>query len=148
MEIFEDFKKKYLDAFKKEADKDGWDSVCVMAPQPGKNSWTYQEVWDSMINNTGIFKDIIVTYYNYFMEKEIEEFKKALHKDSVKFKYRKKNGEEREAFGTLNIDIMGEENAPSGNGKEYPENQIRYFDLVSNGWRSFLSENLISWENG
>ena len=97
---------------------------------------------------TGIFKDIIVTYYNYFMEKEIDEFKKALHKDSVKFKYRKKNGEEREAFGTLNIDIMGEENAPSGNGKEYPENQIRYFDLVSNGWRSFLSENLISWENG
>ena len=80
------------------------------------------------------------------MEENILEFKNALHRGSVKFKYRKKNGEEREALGTLNEDIMGKENMTKGEGKEYPENQIRYYDLVSNGWRSFLSENLISWE--
>lgn len=147
MKTFEEFKNEYLEMFKKEANKDGWDSICVMAPQPGKNTWTYQEVWDSMINNTGVFKDDIQKLYEYERENNIKEFKNALKKTSVKFKYSKKNGETREAFGTLNIDIMGNENSPSGTGKEYPENQIRYFDLVSNGWRSFLVENLISWEN-
>jgi len=148
METFEEFEKKHLELFRKTAEEKGWDTIFVMAPQPGKNAWTYQEVYDSMTTHTGDFKDHIREYYDYMCNREIEKFKKALHKDSVKFKYRKKNGEEREAFGTLNIDIMGEENSPSGNGKEYPKNQIRYFDLVSNGWRSFLSENLISWENG
>ena len=83
------------------------------------------------------------------MEENILEFKNALHRGSIKFKYRKKNGEEREALGTLNEDIIINQIPERSTGVKtinYPENQIRYYDLVSNGWRSFLSENLISWE--
>ena len=84
------------------------------------------------------------------MEETILEFKNALYRGSVKFKYQKKNGEEREALGTLNEDIIKTQvssKAPGVKTINYPENQIRYYDLVSNGWRSFLSENLISWEH-
>ena len=43
---------------------------------------------------------------------------------------------------------MGEDNAPKGN-KEIivPDNQIRYYDTDSNGWRSFLVENFIDWKD-
>ena len=76
-------------------------------------------------------------------EVNINEFKKALHNGKVEFKYTKKNGEERTAVGTLNIEVMGEENAPKGTGYEIADSNIRYYDLNSNGWRSFLAENLI-----
>lgn len=69
--------------------------------------------------------------------------KKELHKRTVKFKYNKKDGSVREAKGTLNSFIYGKENEPSGTGRPIPENQIRYFDMDANGWRSFLVENLI-----
>ena len=76
----------------------------------------------------------------------ITKFKNALHKRIVEFKYKKKNGEIRTAYGTLNIDLMGEENAPKGGDiKTGPDNQIRYYDTNSNGWRSFLIENFIDW---
>ena len=74
------------------------------------------------------------------------KFKNALHKRIVEFEYKKKNGEIRIAHGTLNIDLMGENNAPKGNA-EYtvPDNTIRYFDTDVNGWRSFIIENFIDW---
>ena len=76
----------------------------------------------------------------------ITKFKNALYKRIVEFKYNKKNGEIRTAHGTLNIDLMGEENAPKGGDtKTGPDNQIRYYDTDSNGWRSFLIENFIDW---
>ena len=76
----------------------------------------------------------------------VKALKAELRKRTVKFKYTKKDGSVRDAEGTLNMDIMGSENAPNGNGYEAPENQVRYFDTNSNGWRSFLAENLISYE--
>lgn len=85
------------------------------------------------------------------MEKKLDfnvgEFKKALHNGKVEFKYLKKNGEEREALGTLNLEIMGEENAPKGSGVETPDTTIRYYDLNSEGWRSFIIDNIISWNS-
>lgn len=78
-------------------------------------------------------------------EINIEDFKKALRNGKVEFTYRKKNGEERTAVGTLNVGIMGEENTPKGTGYEVSDTNIRYYDLNSNGWRSFIVENLISW---
>lgn len=74
------------------------------------------------------------------------KFKNALHKRIVEFKYKKKNGEIRIAHGTLNIDLMGENNAPKGN-TEYTvsDDTIRYFDTDANGWRSFIIENFIDW---
>ena len=76
----------------------------------------------------------------------IQNFKNALHNGVVNFKYTKKDGSIREAKGTLNIDIMGEENAPSGTSNmNISDSTIRYFDLNSNGWRSFVTFNLIEW---
>lgn len=76
----------------------------------------------------------------------IEEFKKALHNGVVEFKYKKKNGEERVAKGTLNVNVMGEENTPKGTGYDIADTNIRYYDMNSEGWRSFLVENLIEWK--
>ena len=73
------------------------------------------------------------------------KFKNALHKRIVEFEYKKKNGEIRMAHGTLNIDLMGENNAPKGNAEYVPDNTIRYFDTDANGWRSFIIENFIDW---
>lgn len=77
---------------------------------------------------------------------KIEEFKKALHNGVVEFKYKKKNGDERVAKGTLNTDIMGEKNTPKGTGYDIVDTNIRYYDMNSEGWRSFLIENLIEWK--
>lgn len=76
----------------------------------------------------------------------ITKFKNALHKRIVEFKYNKKNGEVRTAHGTTNIDVIGQENAPKGsNDKIWSDNQIRYYDTDSKGWRSFLVDNFIDW---
>lgn len=80
------------------------------------------------------------------MEDLVKNLKEELRKRVVKFKYTKKDGSERDAYGTLNVDIMGKENTPIGTDRKFPDNQIRYYDLDSNGWRSFLTENLISYE--
>lgn len=77
---------------------------------------------------------------------ERKEIKERLHSENpVKFSYKKKNGEIRTATGTLNVNVMGEENAPSGKLDSYNEDTIRYYDLNSNGWRSFLVENFIEF---
>lgn len=78
-------------------------------------------------------------------EVNIANFKNALHKGVVEFKYKKKNGEIRSAKGTLNIEVMGEDNAPKGTGYEIMDSNIRYYDLNSEGWRSFIVDNLIEW---
>ena len=49
-------------------------------------------------------------------EVNINDFKNALRKGVVNFKYKKKNGEIRDAKGTLNVEVMGEENTPKGTG--------------------------------
>ena len=77
---------------------------------------------------------------------DIVKFKEALHNGIVEFKYSKKNGDIREARGTLNIDIMGKDNAPKGTGYDTNDSNIRYYDLNSEGWRSFITENLIEWK--
>jgi len=77
---------------------------------------------------------------------ERKEIKERLHSENpVKFSYKKKNGEIRTATGTLNVNVMGEENAPSGKLESYNEDTIRYYDLNSEGWRSFLVENFIEF---
>lgn len=80
-------------------------------------------------------------------EVNINDFKNALRKGVVNFKYKKKSGEIRDAKGTLNVEIMGEENTPKGTGYDIVDTNIRYYDLNSEGWRSFIAENLIEWNN-
>ena len=79
-------------------------------------------------------------------EVNIPKFKKALHDGKVKFSYNKKDNSIRDAVGTLNIDVMGKENEPKGTGYETTDSNIRYYDLNSKGWRSFIVDNLINWE--
>jgi len=76
----------------------------------------------------------------------IKEFKQALHEGIVEFKYTKKDGSERTARGTLNLEVMGEDNAPVGSERSYSENAVRYYDLNSEGWRSFIVDNLVEWK--
>ena len=75
----------------------------------------------------------------------VRQLKAEMKVREVKFMYQKKDGSIRNAVGTLNPSIYGSENAPIGSNKTIPENQIRYYDTNSDGWRSFLSENLISF---
>lgn len=79
------------------------------------------------------------------MEQDLKEFKEALKEGKVTFTYKKVNGEVREALGTLNDKFS----ATLESYKVKNENQkttpgvIKYFDLNSDGWRSFKEENFI-----
>ena len=84
-------------------------------------------------------KDVKVIYTE-------EAIKNRLASGDVHFTYRKKDGTEREAYGTRNTTIITEHNAtPSGNGSE-KTGVITYYDLTSNGWRSFKVENFIGFK--
>lgn len=74
----------------------------------------------------------------------IKEFKESLRNGVVEFSYEKKDGTIREAKGTLNSEVYGEENKPKGTGFEVPENIVKYYDLDKEGWRSFNFDKLIS----
>ena len=84
-------------------------------------------------------KDVKVIYTE-------EAIKNRLASGDVHFTYRKKDGSEREAYGTRNTTIITEHNAtPSGNGSE-KNGVITYYDLTSNDWRSFKVENFIGFK--
>ena len=73
----------------------------------------------------------------------INNLKSEMHKGVVEFSYIKKDGSTRIAKGTLNFEIMGEENTPKS-GVEYDsEKTTRYFDVDSEGWRSFKNDNFL-----
>lgn len=75
---------------------------------------------------------------------EIKDFKKKLHEGIVEFKYNKVNGEERTARGTLHETAITEDGGSMPKGSITVSNDsIRYYDLNSNGWRSFRTENFI-----
>lgn len=75
---------------------------------------------------------------------EIKDFKKKLHEGVVEFKYNKVNGEERTACGTLLETTITEDGGSMPKGvMEVSDETIRYYDLNSNGWRSFRKENFI-----
>ena len=75
---------------------------------------------------------------------QIKDFKKSLHEGIVKFKYIKVNGEERIARGTLHETVIVEDGGSMPNGTmNVSDDTIRYYDLNSNGWRSFRVENFI-----
>ena len=74
----------------------------------------------------------------------IDELKKRLKEGEVEFTYRKKDGSLRNAKGTTKNDIIPEEHTPKGVTMNTPNNVCRYFDLNTEGWRSFLIENLVS----
>lgn len=81
------------------------------------------------------------------MEKNlVEKLKELLKTNSTTgFTYKKKNGEERHAYGTTNTDsiqVIDENALPSGVGT-HKEGVVCYFDLDKNAWRSFREDSLI-----
>lgn len=75
-----------------------------------------------------------------------EAIKERLASGDVHFTYRKKDGTEREAYGTRNTDIIIVNDVmPSSNGSE-KTGVITYYDLNSKGWRSFKAENFIGFK--
>lgn len=75
---------------------------------------------------------------------EIKDFKNTLHNGVVEFKYTKVNGDERIARGTLCETTITENDGLMPKGvMEVSDETIRYYDLNSNGWRSFRVENFV-----
>lgn len=76
----------------------------------------------------------------------IVELKEKIKKGIVKFSYEKKDGTIREAEGTTKPSILEEHNAvPQENSEySYTDEVTRYYDIGSEGWRSFRNENLVS----
>lgn len=72
------------------------------------------------------------------------ELRKKLHEGIVSFKYRKVNGDERSAVGTLKMDVLEKYDAvPNGPSTNERPDYIRYFDMNSEGWRSFKADHLL-----
>ena len=75
---------------------------------------------------------------------EIKDFKNKLHNGVVEFKYTKVNGEERIARGTLHETTITKDGGSMPKGTMMVSDEtIRYYDLNSNGWRSFRTENFV-----
>ena len=78
------------------------------------------------------------------MNEIVSALRSLLAYNIVSFTYRKVNGEIRHAKGTRNLDLARNttgEYIPTPKGDEQPNS---YYDVQSNGWRSYKPENLIS----
>ena len=78
------------------------------------------------------------------LAESLAKLKDAMRNGVVEFTYLKKDGSERVAKGTLNNEVMGEDNIPKGTMDYTSDSTTRYFDVNSNGWRSFSNANLVS----
>ena len=79
------------------------------------------------------------------MQTDKERIQETLRKGECSFVFRKANGEEREANGTLHPDYlpMRDEDAASGGSNE-TEETVTYWDLDACNWRRFRIDSLIS----
>lgn len=60
----------------------------------------------------------------------------------VRFSYAKTDGTEREALGTLCDRYIPVDQKPKSSEVDWFSQQIRYYDLNVNAWRSFRNDNL------
>ena len=72
---------------------------------------------------------------------DIETLKEKLHEGEVNFEYTKKDGTIRKARGTLDMGMIPESQHPVFRPTA-PDN-VRYWDLDAQGWRSFRPENFL-----
>lgn len=69
----------------------------------------------------------------------ISVLKSMLSKGNVKFTYKKKNGETREAIGTTNkraLDRIGIEFKNNDSNPDKSKSVVCYYDIEKNEWRS------------
>ena len=70
----------------------------------------------------------------------IEELKDYLRTSkSVEFEYEKADGTKRLAQGTLSESFIPEEKRPKKDSEYKPGNNVRYFDIDLNEWRSIAA---------
>ena len=78
-----------------------------------------------------------------------ESFRDQLRTGVYRFSYFKKDGDIREARGTLCIDLIPDEHRPlrgyDNDAALEPVNTFRYYDLDAEGWRSFCLDNFIGF---
>ena len=77
---------------------------------------------------------------------DTQTLRKELHKRGVIVTFKKKNGELREMHCTTNLDLVPPSSWPKGEtelSEETRASNIRVYDVEAQGWRSFLSENVI-----
>lgn len=80
----------------------------------------------------------------YFFSNTVDDLVRIMHDTVVKFTYKKKNGEERIAYGTLSSDIIGTYGPSMGTKhKANSSNTISYFDITVLDWRCFIPANFI-----
>ena len=83
---------------------------------------------------------------NHIEPAEVVKILKDLLQDKiVHFVYKRKDGTERDAYGTTNPTIIDRRKQATGNGaaKNYSPLNVRYFDVDANGWRMCKGENVI-----
>ena len=71
------------------------------------------------------------------------KLKVAMKKAIVDFKYKKINGEIRNATGTLSEAVIPSHNNAMGTNRKSNDSVQCYYDCGKNAWRSFRKENLI-----
>ena len=83
-----------------------------------------------------------------------EEFKKKLRAGKVEFKYKKKDGSERKAVGTMDPKLMDlpenktqsdVDGAEKKKTRKLPADSVFYYDIEAKGFRSFKMENFIGY---
>ena len=79
-----------------------------------------------------------------------EDFRNKLHSGIFRFSYFKKDGSIREAYGTLNPDLIPGASSRQTGGAASAEEGINYdtfayYDLSAAGWRSFRLDNFIGF---
>ena len=72
------------------------------------------------------------------------KLEKKMKSETVSFVFLKKDGSVRQAKGTKSSLVIPKELSPKGTGKVCLSN-INYFDVESNGWRSFNVTNLLNY---
>lgn len=77
---------------------------------------------------------------------DVNKFKSIIYKAPTRFKYRKVDGTERWAYGTINFEHMPRCQTFSNKPRNLSENIIRYFDLDKFAFRSFKKENFVCCE--
>lgn len=80
------------------------------------------------------------------LNESLTVLKSRMASNVVSFTFAKKDGTERIARGTLNFDIMGDENIPKGTATNRCTYTTSYFDVDKNQWRCFINANLLSIE--
>lgn len=78
----------------------------------------------------------------------ISELKQKIQNEVVSFQFQKKDGTIRDARGTTKMEIIPEENHPTGGAKTLSDDVVRFYDMDKGEWRSFRIENFIGEING